>query len=136
MGFNPKHVFFRTHEIMPVVYQSERISMPWRKDGLTVPADALSLYRTKSTHWSYEKEWRQFFDIEKCTEVLREGGGSSLFHPIPPTAISSIILGLRASLQTYHEVAEVLAHPQFSHVKVRRALLHDRDFKVRIEEMN
>lgn len=136
IGFDPKHIFFRKNPIMPVVYQSERVSMQYDMKGLAEPSDTLSLFRTKSTHWSYEKEWRQFFDVEKCFEVLREGGGSTLFHALPPKAISSITLGVRASEQTYQDVEEALTHPRLAHVKMRRARLHDRDFKVQIEELN
>lgn len=74
----------------------------------------------KALDWQYEEEWRVF--------VPR--GGNTLID-IPPTALRSIILGAKVSVddeQAIREIASVRAVP----VEVRRAQLDTRTYKMNI----
>jgi hypothetical protein len=131
--FNVKNRFFRQGEnLMPVVYRSERMNASYGHSGLKFLEPSIVLLRTKSPDWIYEKEWRQFFPIRKCKKLRSENGTINYFQSIPPDAISSVILGVRCKPDTESAVRELLRTKPLRHVQLRRAVLHEREFRLKI----
>jgi len=131
--FNLKNRFFAKGEnLMPVVYRSERMNASYDHSGLKFLEPNIVLLRTKSPDWSYEKEWRQLFSIRKCKKLRSENGAICYFQSIPPDAISSVILGVRCKPDTESAVHELLRTKLLKHVKLSRAVLHEREFRLRI----
>jgi hypothetical protein len=133
VGFKVKHDFFkRGGNLVPVVYRSERVNATFGHGGLAFREPVDALLRSKSPHWSYECEWRQFFSIRKTTKARTESGKLLYFQKLPPRAIGSIILGFRCEPETEARIRAALSRRSLQHVQVRRAVLHDRDFRLSV----
>jgi hypothetical protein len=133
VGFNARAKFFRQGgNLMPVVYRSERVAAAFTSEGLEFVESTDSLMRTKSLDWSYEKEWRQMFSISECQRVHLDGGKVFYFQSLPPRAISSVTLGARCTATLQQAVRDVLSLKAMKHVKLLRAVLDDRQFRLRV----
>ena len=133
IGFDVQHRFFRYGEnLMPVIYRSERVDAYFGQRGLKLREPILSIFRSKSPHWGYEREWRQFFSLRKSAKVQTETGCPLWFQKLPPTAVSQVILGSRCSPEMEHAVRDALKHRRFRRVQLRRAVLHERDFRLKL----
>lgn len=131
--FNVKNEFFiKPENLMPVVYRSERVNASYGPRGLSFNEPNISLVRTKNLDWSYEKEWRQMFPLKTCTKVHGADGNVSYFQPLPPKALKSVILGTRCKAATENAVRELILRRDLRHVKVKRAILHERNFRLKI----
>lgn len=131
--FNIKNDFFaKAENLMPVTYRSERVSTSYGKQGLDFDEPEIALVRSKNLCWSYEKEWRQLFPLRECQKLHVDGRGVGYFQPLPADAISSVILGVRCRPDTEAAVRELVDRPDLKHVKVRRAVLHETDFRLKI----
>ena len=82
---------------IPVIYSNEKVLVrslfpkSLKESSIKMVADGLS---TKSTEWSYEKEWRIIRDDNACGDKWKEEKHGALLPMIRPT---SIILGCEAS---------------------------------------
>ncbi len=131
--FNVGNEFFMKPEnLMPVVYRSERVNASYGPRGLSFNEPNISLVRTKNLDWSYEKEWRQIFPLKTCTKVHGADGNVIYFQPLPPKALKSVILGTRCKAATENAVRELIERRDLQHVKVKRAILHESDFRLKI----
>jgi hypothetical protein len=131
VGFNVKNRFFTVGQnLMPMVYRSERVDATLSFSGLSFQEPAAALFRSKSPHWSYEREWRQFFMLRKCIKHRTETGAVHYFQPIPPKAIAKVILGIRCDEGTEQTVRELLRKKELKHVRLERAAIHERDFRL------
>jgi len=118
--------------LMPVVYRSERMNASYGHSGIHFSEPNIVLLRTKSLDWSYEREWRQLFSIRKCKKLRVESGSVQYFQELPARAIASVILGVRCQPDTEMAVRELLRTRNLKHVRLQRAVLHDRDFRLKI----
>jgi len=131
--FNIKNDFFaKADNLMPVTYRSERVSTSYGKQGLDFDEPEIALVRSKNLCWSYEKEWRQLFPLRECQKLQVDAGRVCYFQLLPPDAISSVILGVRCRPDTEAAVRELVGRPGLKHVKIRRAVLHETDFRLKI----
>lgn len=132
VGFNANHAFFKNgSNTMPVIYRSERVDAAYNR-GLNIREPAIALFRSKSSHWSYEREWRQFFRLSKSAKVKTDSGGTAYFQKLPPRAIAEVILGNRSLPALERHVRKVLSSPRLRHIRLRRAVLHERDYRLTI----
>jgi len=128
VGFNAKNRFFANGEnLMPVVYRSERMNAAYDHKGLKFLEPNIAL-----PDWSYEREWRQFFPVRKCTKLRSESGWVQYFQKLPAKAIDSVTLGVRCTPDTEAAARELLRSKELRHVRLQRAILHDRDFRLKI----
>jgi hypothetical protein len=133
IGFNAKNRFFANGDnLMPVVYRSERMNAAYDCTGLKFLEPNIALLRTKSPDWSYEREWRQLFPIKKCSKLRSESGFVQYFQKLPAKAIDSVTLGVRCAPDTEAAVRELLRSKELRHVRLQRAILHERDFRLKI----
>jgi hypothetical protein len=78
---------------------------------------------TKSVDWSYEREYRVIFPLDDPDTYPHEvvSGRFHLF-PIPPDAITGVVIGARASEDVHVAIRTALsANSHLSHVTVRKA---------------
>lgn len=132
IGFDANHSFFRGNNIvLPVLYRSERVGATIGEDGsLELREGPEIFFRSKSLHWSYEKEWRQFFPLNESDRVVAGDGTALYFQKLPAEAIQTVILGMRCSSELSEKIRRVLEQPKFSHVLLQRAEPHERDFRL------
>lgn len=133
VGFNTSHPFFtQGPELLEIEYNEERVLM-----GHTVGlsdeehrASIRALIRRKSPHWKYEGEWRQLHRLATCDREKGDNDRVNHFRSIPAELIIEIILGCRCD-KVQEEVRTLLASSAaFEHVRVRRATMHDDEFKL------
>lgn len=110
-----------------VIYRDSRPS------ATLAELDGVDMFLVKSSHWSYEREWRIFRPLSDA-EVLIPGElfGVHLFR-IPPDALQAVILGARASHQTAESIAAALrANSSLSHVRLKRSKTDSSHFLLHI----
>lgn len=133
VAFNLKDKFFaKAENLMPIAYRSERVSASYDKKGLDFDEPEIGLVRTKNLDWSYEKEWRQMFPLWTCIKLHLDAGRVCYFQSLPPTAVSYVILGVRCRRETEAAIRELVRRRDLRHVRVRRAVLHERDYRLKI----
>ena len=131
--FNVRDDFFlKAKNLMPVIYRSERVNASYGSHGLSFNEPDINLVRTKNLDWSYEKEWRQMFNLDTCVKIHAADGNVTYFQALPQTALKSVILGTRCQTTTENAIRELTQRRDLRHVQVRRAILHERDFRIKI----
>ena len=99
----------------PVIYQNELPSLSVQ-DVTSHGAGVDSLFFTKSSHWSYEKEWR----------VISPEGNKALQFPCP---IKSIIFGMKMNEQNRYTIKQILKDRR---VQFKEAVKDDQSFALQI----
>lgn len=91
-----------------------------RPSGTFLELGAEGLFLTKSSHWSYEKEWRILFSVDEADRVLNENDEHPIYlKDLPMDAISAVIIGCRASDAIREEIQELTSVGQkLEHVEV------------------
>jgi hypothetical protein len=135
VGFRSSHDFFTggpaTYEIE---YGNERILMGHYCDHRDRDREVIKeLICRKSSHWSYEHEWRQLRRLAECHEVAdgNRPGKSLYYAPISPEAISEVIIGCRCDATA---LKGILGTPAFAHVRRVRARVHETDFALSFDD--
>lgn len=131
--FDAKKSFFAPRvNLMPVSYRSERASAKYDSKGFVFDEHELAVVTTKSVDWSYEREWRQLFQVKYCTKIHNPDGTTRFYVSIPSDAIASVIFGVRCRPETENIVRDLRKRPDLQHVRLSRAVLHERDFKINV----
>jgi tetratricopeptide (TPR) repeat protein len=130
--FDPAHEFFRQrqsrndpfHHLRRVRYRRER---PSREIDDFVDASTLL---TKSTDWSYEMEWRMLIRFPRFAhEVFRRRGQVVHLVSLPPSCITSVILGARMSERSRARFEQIV-DTHYPQAILRYAELDKRLFQV------
>lgn len=87
----------------------------------TISGEALLV--TKGTHWAYEREWRMVVPLQDKTRLLTMNGDSIYLFTFPTSALSGVILGANASIETSESVERLLDRSEFKHVQPSHARL-------------
>lgn len=94
--FNSEHNFFRSNNKDYVIENTSKVVYTNNRPNVTLERLSMKdLYFTKSTDWSYEREWRILKSIEKADTKI-ENGNISLFN-LPTEIVKGIYLGAAAS---------------------------------------
>jgi hypothetical protein len=120
---------------VPVSYRSKRASVKYDLKGFAFDEhelSELSVVRTKSLAWSYEREWRQLFRVNDCTKIHNHDGTTCFYVSIPSDAIASVIFGVRCRPETERIVRDLKKRADLQHLRLSRAVLHERDFKINV----
>lgn len=84
---------------------------------------------TKSSEWSYEKEWRLVRPLEQASEVLE----NQYYFQLPSTALSAVILGPRSGAELGSVVRDSLQlDPAWAHVRLFNAVIHPQRYEIEI----
>jgi hypothetical protein len=131
--FDMNNSFFSSAtNLMPVNYCSERASASVDSNGIfAFDGHETSVVRIKSPAWSYEREWRWLLRVEDCTKIDKPDG-TRLYVNIPSDAIASVIFGVRCCPETEKTVRELKKRRDLQHVRLWRAVRHERDFKINV----
>lgn len=86
----------------------------------------------KGCDWEYEDEWRMLMPTSKANRIVTDSSGNQVFlFSIPPTAISKVILGCRATDSLEQAVVSAIdSNPALSHIKVEKMDLHEQSFSL------
>jgi len=90
---------------------------------------------TKADAWSYEREWRMVQPLASADSVVSSEAAAVHLYKIPATAITSVVLGARASDGLESDIRNILRGATFRHVSLLRAKLDDCDYKVQMSSI-
>lgn len=97
--------------------------------------EGAEMFLVKSTHWSYEREWRMFLPLAQADNVIDSQQGRAYLFQVPPSAITGVILGARASAELRDALRQaVQTNPELRHVKVRSCHPDSAEFVLRVRD--
>ena len=116
--------------LRPVTYCKERVlcDTAWPQGSAKELEYTERLVFSKNDEWDYENEWRQVFTLRGLIPAPLYDGTIGYFLPLPHEVIVSVYFGYRCQPQLEKNVRSILAKPEFSHVKIQRAILHPSEF--------
>lgn len=137
LAFDARHPYFHEEKspedefrhLRRVVYREARPS------ATLTEFDGVDMFLVKSSHWSYEREWRIFRALPEADVTYQEKPfGVHLFR-YPASALQAVILGARTSIQTAQLIASTIrTNESFSHIRLKRARTDDAHFLLRIAD--
>lgn len=105
-----------------------------RPVGTLLDFDFADFFLTKSTEWSYEKEWRILRPTSDAVRHYTASPYNICLFRLPSTAIRRIILGARVTEPEIKEIAEFVGSAaHFTHVAIDRIRLDERHFSLNLE---
>jgi hypothetical protein len=135
--FNARHAYFHAsrsendelRHIRRVLYRDARPNGPLSR------FEGEEIFLVKSTHWSYEREWRMFLPLAQATNVIDSPQGKAYLFQIPPDAITGVILGARASAELRSMVQQAIrSSHDLRHVKIRSCYPDPAEFVLRVRD--
>jgi hypothetical protein len=107
-----------------------------RPNGALTDMNGYELFTVKSTHWSYEREWRILRPLPDAERVVSVEPYPVHLFRIPFGAISSVILGARCSVETASTLARsVREQPELASVNLLQAIPDESQFLLRVESV-
>lgn len=90
---------------------------------------AAEIFLTKSSHWSYEKEWRLVRPLHTADSA---GTPERPVHLLkfPPSAVAEVVCGLRMDYGARAALSEALDDQDYRHVRVRKTVLSSDAYSV------
>jgi len=149
----------------PIRYTNERISLPvWFYDCLhghpvpitqemnnNISGSIMTLIRTKSDLWRYERETRLIYDVER---LLPEADFDVIWDTCPdcktrqnpiekckscvasdvvkfsPEAVSAVIFGPECPIEYVEPITQILREDRYEHTKLYRSVFHAQDYRL------
>lgn len=106
-----------------------------RPSATLVELDGVDIFLVKSSHWSYEREWRIFRALPEADVVCPGEPFNTHLFRFPSSALQAVIVGARSSTKTTEAiVAAVRANNALGHVRVKRARLDSSHFLLHITD--
>lgn len=98
---------------------------------------AIELFLVKSSHWSYEREWRIVRPLSDAVETIHKSPYPIALFKMPPAAIKGVIIGARTASKHVAAIRQAIDfNPELSAIRIRRAVLDKSNFELRfVEEM-
>lgn len=138
IGFDSKHSFFdqRLNEkddfrhLRPVTYTETRPTVQFARDD-----ELAAVLLTKSSEWSYEREWRMLLPLAlQNKEISVQGNRIPLFE-FPSDAVMEIIFGCRINEDTRKEIERfIFADLRYERARVFRAKLNKQYYRLDLLE--
>jgi hypothetical protein len=135
--FDPTDAFFNSRRtdsdefgfLRRVLYRDARPS-----GALTSMTE--ELFTVKSSHWSYEREWRMLRPLPHADETISTDNYPIHLFRLPCSAVRRIILGARSTQKTKSEIRTILTEQGASlrHVELHQSRPDDSHFVLRIEK--
>ncbi len=120
-----------------VTYRPERVGVTRGLPGQS-HVGPNEIYRTKSTDWAYEEEWRwiERRSPSEYAEVVAGANGELLFlRRIPPKCIREITLGFRASCALDGSIRALKSSPDYEHLEVYKVSLNESHYSLEREAL-
>ena len=111
----------KTQTLLKVDYSEKYPRLSINNIPNNLPSIPRNIFGIKSTHWSYEEEWRMF----------ASPGGKS--YPFDPLALIGIYFGCKMTDNDKHELAKILR--DFPSVKLYQMQRSESEFKVVSQEI-
>jgi len=133
---DPGEIFGR---LLPVTYATDRPTITVYDPSADSEAWARKLvgdvFLTKSTDWSYEKEWRMFLPLDDPEfRPHRVIDGRLHLFDFPPDALTAVVVGARATQSTRAQIEErIRESSSLRHVHLLQAKISVHRFEVMIE---
>ena len=124
---HPEMASGRFRHLAQVRYLHDR---PARRLARQLAQDELML--TKSVEWHYEAEWRMLDSSFAAAGDPPQGSPDTWPFPLPPDAVRNLIVGTRAARPMLEEIEDVLASPQYAHVRRFRTETDPRKFRLNV----
>lgn len=96
--------------------------------------DIQAVFSSKSTAWAYEQEWRMNCVIKDIEKTVSLGSEQIHLRSFPPEAVSSVILGSKASNDTVERARRAL-HMRYPHAKLKKAIPERMTAKFTLEDI-
>jgi hypothetical protein len=133
VGFDDMHEFFQTKTthrdqvlaLNRVIYSDERPALT------AATLWSQNIFYRKSMAWSYEREWRIIRPLDAADEIIDAKGDAVALYRIPPEAVRLVVLGPRSSAEHQDLLQSHLNCPEFRHVTIHHARLHEEQFALR-----
>lgn len=135
IGFNSHHPHFHERRssddelrhLRRVLYRDARPSARLSE------MDWTDLVLTKSSHWSYEREWRIMRDLADANLVIPSEPFPIHLFEFPRDAVTSVILGARATDDTEKSIKSILqSHEKYKSTVLKRATPNESHFLLNI----
>lgn len=81
--------------------------------------DLQAAFSSKATDWAYEREWRMNCAMKQIEKTVDLGADKIHLRSFPPEAVTSVIMGAKASDDTVNRVRNVLKR-KYPHAKLQR----------------
>lgn len=133
--FNAEHSFFNRRRFdNDELFHLRKVKYKDRSSlGRTLmDLDGDDLLVTKETCWAYEAEWRILAPLESANSILNIENDEIYLFTIPPSAISGIIVGSRASEFFYEEIKAYLQLLDNHQIDLKKAILDTDNQKIKI----
>ena len=89
---------------------------------------------TKSSIWSYEREFRIVMPPKHCEKHANASGTLLFLHGVAPTETREIIIGLPAAEST-EQLRETADQANLNHLKILKAKIASTEFKRELESV-
>lgn len=133
IGFDKDLLCIQGTSFMEVNYEPNRIQLNpadyWIGGVEKLGSVFDEVIRTKSSIWSYEKEYRWMVDAKQCQ---REGENS--FISINPKAIVEVIYGVNCPLDKVLPISNLVRNALGDCVKIKKAVIDNLEFKLNYVE--
>lgn len=124
VGFDSEDDFFRPKqdepklcgELMNVIYSDTRPVVYVEPGKMDIPKE---VFFTKTTKWSYEREWRLIKYLGMANEIKEVSGKTIHLFDVSPRAIKEVIFGGKVS-QSSLDIVESLLRAKAPHVAFKK----------------
>jgi len=95
----------------------------------------VAAFLTKSNDWSYEKEWRMLLPLECSDKQIMSSPYNRYLFKVPFSAISSVIIGARATQNTIDNIKEAVSvNAELRHIKVYKMCISENRYELIMEQ--
>ncbi|MBX8827449.1 DUF2971 domain-containing protein [Ochrobactrum sp. SFR4] len=117
IAFDTSHPWFKNDKDTESSKLKQIIYLDDQKDELF--DDLQAAFSSKATDWAYEREWRMNCTVEEIERTVGQGSDCIHLRSFPSEAVSSVILGAKASSVTADKVRDIL-NKKYPHAKLQR----------------
>lgn len=137
--FDPQHKFFNSKKTnVDELRHLRRVRYSDDRPELTKETvEAMQALLTKSTHWSYESEWRMLASLSDASNLISLPDRNVHLFSFPSDAVKSVTIGCRASVRTSDSILKALrADTHFNSIPIYQAVPDRSEFKLNITEIS
>lgn len=142
--------YSKNHTGMLITFDTERILVEGQKlsghvqqvdyveDMILIPDNFPILDRAEQMKIIYKSTYKKFKDWKYEQEyrvlVIFDHSENKRYMDIPPKAVLEVVLGLHCDLETELNIKSILQGNEYRHVKLKRAFLDEKRYKMRYED--
>ena len=97
--------------------------------------EAVELYLAKGREWAHEREWRIAKDAHDADRSIETKVGQAHLFSLEPDAVKVLVLGARSSEETLRKATVLLERPEWAHIELQQAHLHESEYQLVLEKV-